>query len=357
MIKTLIYTPDLTHYRLKVYNNIAKKVNLTVVYNYNNNFKRDGFFKGSINKKIKFIKSLKFNFLFFYFQSNIVFNILRNNYKVIIISSDVKNITNYLVIIICKLFKKKIYLWGQGAFNKNFNYFYIKFIYFIYHKFLDLFITKYVCYNKICSNHLKNVIRPNKIKIINNTLEKNINITKKNKNLSSIIFIGRLRRNNALELLILALNEINKKFKNIKLKIVGSGENYKRLKKMVRKYNINCKFYKMTDNFKDLTKDVFAGVYPGSAGLSVVDYLLLGLPVITHKDFLYHMGPEPYYLKHNYNSLIFRRNSYTDLADKILAIYKNKSLYKRLSKNSILTGKKLNQIPLSQKFINLIYEN
>ena len=355
--KVLIYTPDLTHYRINVYNNISKKTRLTVVYDSNkkNEKDRSGHITEKKNKKIKFIKSDRLRLTPFYFQKLIVGEIIKNKYDILILSSDIKNLTNYLLNIICKIKKIKVFMWGQGAFNKDLNNIFLKFIYFIYHSFLNIFIEKYICYNRLCSINIKKYIEKKKIRILNNSLEKKIILKNKANKLNSIMFIGRLRKGCSLDILLLAMQSINKKFKNIKLKIVGDGENYKQYFKLAKKLKINCKFYKKKKYFNNLSKNVFVGVYPGAAGLSIVEYFILGLPAITHNEFLFHMGPEPDYLKNNYNGLFFKRNSAKDLSKKIIYLYLNKKKCKTFSNNARNTAIKINTPPISKKFINEIY--
>lgn len=349
--KILIYQPTLTHYRASLFNNMTKYFDLTLCCNKSN--QKEGFLK--INDKIKFqtIVSSKINFFYLFFQTNLITNIINNKYDKVVLTCDVKNITNYIILFLCKLIGVRCYIWGHGLFGKP-NNFSKKIIYHLYYFFLNLFIYKYIAYNRYSKITLLKVFNKNKILILTNRLEKHLPIIKKNHNLKNILFIGRLRNRCMLDILLKAMVIVNQKYKDLKLEIIGNGELFYKYNKLAKKLRINCKFYKEKKDFISISKNCFVGVYPGDAGLSVVEYMMLGLPVIKHNKMNEHAGPEPFYIKNNYNGLTFKKGSSIDLSKKIIQIFSDKKLRSKLKKNSLKKIKKINKIPMSKEFFKIL---
>lgn len=153
------------------------------------------------------------------------------------------------------------------------------------------------------------------------------------------------------------MEKIKKVNRKITLKVIGNGKLFNFYKKISNRLNVNVKFYNEKKNFLNISRDCFIGVYPGDVGLTVVDYMMLNLPVIIHNKLNEHMGPEAYYIKNNYNGLLFKKNSVDDLTYKILKIFKDRKLRKKLSNNSICEINKLNRIEYSKKFFNKVILN
>lgn len=348
--KILLVQPIVPHYRVKIFSNLAKYVDLTIASEDLNNQK--GFISKKISKNIKIIKSKKINF-FLFFQTNIIKNIIKNKYDKVILSCDIKNMTNFFVLILCKILNIKCFIWGHGLFGKS-KKIPKSLIYRFYYFFINYFITKYIAYNKYSKDTLLKVLGKKKIIVIDNTLEKKFIFIKKNYKEKNILFVGRLRNRCMLNILIKAMVIINRKFKNIRLEIIGYGNLFDEYKSLAKKLNINCIFYKQKTNFKKISKKCFLGVYPGDAGLSVVEYMMLNLPVIKHDIMDEHMGPETSYIRNNYNGLTYKKGSVEDLANNILKIFLNKKLRKKFSKNSYKTIVKINKKPFSKKFADIL---
>lgn len=345
--KVFIFQPSLFHYRLPLFNSLSQYYDLYLSYNLDKNFK----INNKINKKIKTVKTKKIKFFFLFYQSNIINKLIQNKYNIILLPHDFKNLTNYIIFILCKLYGIKLFVGGHGIYKKKINI--LNFIFFkLYFYFLSKFIDKFICYNNYSAKSLKNFLKKEKVKIIDNTLEKKINFRiLNNKNFSEvngIFFAGRLRNECNLELLF----ESAKYFKyNMKIHIIGDGEEFKKLNQLSKKLGVDCKFYGSKYNFENISKKCFVGVYPGKAGLSVVDYMICGLPIIIHQNIKNHMGPEVAYVKQGVNGFMFKENSALDLSSKINALYKNKIKIKKFSINSLSIVKNLNSVPMHKKFI------
>ena len=275
------------------------------------------------------------------YQKNMIKNIQTKNINFIILASDIKSLTQLKLILCSKIYNYKIFLWGHGLFKKKINIFNF-ILYKFYFYLISFFITKYICYNKICFDSLIGFLPKKNLVILNNTLEKKIdsNSIKKNyKKSKDLLFVGRLRDKCGIMLLIKALSELKNSF--IKLHVIGDGKKLADYKKYSKRLNVNVIFYKKKIFFSKIASKCFAGVYPGDAGLSVVEYMMHGLPVIIHDKIYDHMGPEPSYIINRYNGLNFQKNSSNDLKNKIMKLYRNRALVTKLGNNSIKTIKNL----------------
>jgi len=349
----LIIQQILPHYRIKFFFRLSKLCNLSLSFNQIN--LKEGFIQTYLNKSINFVTTKKINFFYLYYQTNLLKNIFLKRYEKVILSCDVKNITNFFILLLCKILNIKCYVWGHGYFGKNNKYKY--FIYKVYYIIINKLAYKYIAYNKQSKKSLYGLISKKKIIFVNNTLEKKFKKIKKNFNEKNIIFIGRLRDRCNLEILIRSMAKINSINKEISLKVIGNGKLFNYYKKKANKLKVNIRFYKEKINFEKISKNCFLGVYPGDVGLTVVDYMLLNLPILIHDRLNEHMGPEAYYVKNNYNGLLFKKNSVDDLTNKILKIYKDKTLRKKISKNTIYMIQRLNKSEYSKIFFNKVILN
>lgn len=178
----------------------------------------------------------------------------------------------------------------------------------------------------------------------------NIGIDLKNKN---ICFIGSVRKDSGLDIVIQSLVEIRKK-QDVVLKIIGpKNPNCEYLKKIARQFNVEeyVKFlgFVERDKLVEMLSDCFCGVnlltdlnslssytIPGK----IVTYLQFLLPVIATEG----IGPLASVIKDNKLGLIIEplQNAFIDA---ITEIYKNQKQYKR---NIIEYINKLPQINIKE---------
>jgi glycosyltransferase involved in cell wall biosynthesis len=179
-------------------------------------------------------------------------------------------------------------------------------------------VTTYVCYAPIVRQaFIDNGFSAQKLAVAHNSLINRATVTpeekgeqeKKEKNRTElgILFIGRLRRESRLGLLIGAVERIRQEDGvPLVLHVVGEGEEEAALRvgasalpwvifhggvydaKAIREISLQC----------------FAGCYPGTAGLSVLHMMSLSLPVVTHNNLRAH-GPEPSFIRDGDSGLLY----------------------------------------------------
>ena len=141
--KILIHQPELSPYRTPIFNQLAKKINVILSLDTDSD-KRSAFGKQKLNTRIKKILVNRIDFFYINFKINF-FNILKENYlKAVILPSDVKNITWYITIYLCKKNKIPCFIWGHGVFKKNLNNIFIFLFYYSIFKFYEYIVQIYL---------------------------------------------------------------------------------------------------------------------------------------------------------------------------------------------------------------------
>ena len=156
---------------------------------------------------------------------------------------------------------------------------------------------------------------------------KNIEKIKTNKKKYQIIYVGRLYKTKNIDKIILSLSKI----KNApKLKLIGSGEELKNLKKLATKINVNVEFLGiLSDNekFKEIKKSQLM-VFPSSHegfGMPPMEALACGIPCIcSDKDIFKEVYGD--------HVIYFKNNNIDDLTKKIKNTL-NDIKYKKLTMN------------------------
>jgi glycosyltransferase involved in cell wall biosynthesis len=135
---------------------------------------------------------------------------------------------------------------------------------------------------------------------------------------------------------IKAINELHRKGMNIKLFIVGDGEeNYKKeLHRLVEQFDLNenIEFLGYLDNPITIIKqcDVLLMCSKNEAyGLVTLEAMQIGKPVIGTKS-----GGTVELIKENFNGLFYLHGDYIELSQKIKYLYNNPNIAKKMGENA-----------------------
>lgn len=280
------------------------------------------------NKDFSFLKIKNiffFNFLLFQF-----FNYFKlKSYDIVVIDNNSRNISNYIIYLFSKIFKKKIFIWGHNP-KKTFT---LRLKLFLINN-SDGFIS-YTDYDKkIMQNYVSK--KTNVISINNSCISKRICSYKKIG--SDLIFIGRLDEDkNPIFLINLFyhLTLLNNFNKFIKLHLIGNGNLYHDVKNLIEKLKLNKRiimYGKITNNYqlKDIFMKSIITINPGTIGLSAMHSFAFGNFIISNK-FLEH-GPE-ISICNSTNSFLFENYNINQWANFILNKMNTLSLneHKRIS--------------------------
>lgn len=246
-----------------------------------------------------------FRFKSFTWQSGIS-NFFFRNYDSYLITGDPRCLSNWLLMLICKIRHKKIYIWAHGLkipYSSKRAALLIK----AFFKNASGGILLYGNYSR--NLMIEEGFPPEKLHVIYNSLdhetqykirqkqkEDDIYIKYFNNKNPVIIFIGRLIKEKKLELIIEAQKQLMTKGVFINTIFVGQGEMEVPLMDLARKYELVDRIWFYGSCFEEeqnakLIYHATLTVSPGDIGLTAIHSLVYGTPVITHSNFWKH-GPE-----------------------------------------------------------------
>jgi glycosyltransferase involved in cell wall biosynthesis len=267
------------------------------------------------------------------------------------LSANPRYISSMLLILILRFFSVKVLLHGQGLYKKD----KVGFLNKITYTYFNFFCDKYICYSKTSMESLAKLAIMKKSIVCENSLINYCGVERKYSGENGVLFVGRLRNESNINFLI-QLAQYNPK---LQIHIVGSSGLINEFKEISNKLK-NIIFYGEIYEFEkisEISKNCFIGVYPGDAGLSVVHYMSLSLPVLVHDDLKKHMGPEPSYVKNNFNGLLFKRGDFISFANGINKFFEMDVTEKNLfMENSYNTYKDLVNPSLANRFLDCFYE-
>lgn len=287
-------------------------------------------------------------------QHGVIKRLIFNNYDIVIITEAIYNLTNWLVILVNRVLKKKTIVFGHINFTvSSTSTFSIKqFLRNILYKSADALFT-YTDSGR--QNALKVGILPNNIFVINNTLDtsaiidfvKNIdkislqNIKTRYKINSNkvLIYAGRLYKNKHVELLIEAFQLLKKNHVDLTLLIVGDGSEKEHLQNIAQN-NCDIRFinYLPSNELNYLFQISTVTVIPAALGLICIHSFANGVPIITVENHYSH-GPEVSYLSDD-NSIKISNLDPQGFAEAIEFLLNNPNKLQNLKKGALKTAEK-----------------
>lgn len=282
-------------------------------------------------------------------QSDVIYKIVTKKFSSAIVTGDMNILSNWIIIVICKLRNKKVTLWSHGLYGNE-------------SKIKEILRTTFF---KLADHHLlyerrgKDMMinagfEPEKLHVVFNSLDyalqlklrerndlsedKNLFSFFSNLNLPSLIFIGRLTQIKKIDLLLNAVYLLNKKANRLNVIIVGEGDAEKSLKELAQK-GIDDGFVHFygtcydEERLSTFISNADLCVSPGNVGLTAIHSLSYGTPVCTHNNLANQM-PEVQAIKEGYNGIFFKENDVNSLATSIHKwVFENKKTRKQIKKN------------------------
>ncbi|MBI4154250.1 glycosyltransferase family 4 protein [Candidatus Woesearchaeota archaeon] len=162
-----------------------------------------------------------------------------------------------------------------------------------------------------------------------------INSVKSWKSEQSIVFVGRLVRYKHVDSLVRAFALVQKEYPRAKLKIVGTGPEEDRLKKLAKSMKINAEFYGfVTEEEKiRIIKSSSILVNPSTVeglGLILVEAMACNVAVVAR-------NLESYFFCDGKNALLYSDDS--ELGKKLVDIMNDDTRRKNIAENGFLTAK------------------
>jgi glycosyltransferase involved in cell wall biosynthesis len=170
--------------------------------------------------------------------------------------------------------------------------------------------TTYICYAPIVRQaFLDNGFPERKLAVAHNSLINRFPVRPEEKTGGEpgVLFIGRLRRESGLHLLVRTMARLRREDGlGLRLHVVGEGEEEAARRGENREHpwiTFHGGIYD-PQQIREISLACFAGCYPGKAGLSVLHMMSLSLPVITHNSLRQH-GPEPSFIREGVSGLLY----------------------------------------------------
>jgi len=291
-----------------------------------------------------------------FYQSGAAWSFIKYKPDVVFACANVRDLAYWLVLFLAFFYRVPVFSHGQGLYAKS----EIGFFSYIAYRIIGWLSFRYVSYSTISHESLMRIGFPSeKLLIAENSIDVFFNAGDfpKTGDEPGIMFIGRLRAETGIDVLINAVENLRLVFPDVVLHIVGGGEFEDVCRK---KYNFDwVRFYgAVYDDNKilEISRLCRVGCYPGNAGLSVVHFFSLRLPPIVHDRMCSHMGPEPSYVEDGVNGFLFRHDGFSGELEKALRRVWNMPAneFLDISENSYREYLRLNSPGLGQRLVQLI---
>jgi len=345
-------------YRLEILTELAETYNLKIEILTTGTLK--SFIKSNdLVEYILFHSFLPLKSKFSFFPGSLIYLIINRPHAVIAINNR-KHLTEYAALILCKIFRIKFIWWTHGydhaESNKNNYKSKLKEFYTLF--FLNLGDSIMTFSSKGSEYLLKKGIKGEKIFTAFNTLNTSKIIKIKDETIKNfdyiylyntysihsdepiIIFSGRLKKEKKVEDLIRAVAIVRQQIANIKIVIVGNGEDESRLKKLAAEIAPHNIIFLGGIYDEQRLAEWFTiaklCVIPSYVGLGIVHAFCYGLPVICEQS--PNHGPELQYLKNGINGFMVEKDDVQGLALKIEELLTDEQKLVAFSDNALITA-------------------
>ena len=326
--KVIILYNKLFHYRIPIFNLLAKKYDLTVVYSYP--AKEEDV--AQCQFKTIYVPIKQVGNLFFHKQS---IKGLCKEADAVIAYGQITYV-DYMKLAFSRR-NYKLLFWSIGApASYGRRYGEGSSTYYAIGDFIRKRADALIFYSeKAKEMHISRGFNKDNLFVANNTVkveevELNPNIKK------NLLFIGTLYLEKGLQSLLNSYKEANNTDNSIpKLVIVGGGEQFSLVKDWVtanlleEKIELLGPIYDRHEKAMIFQKSLVC-ISPDQAGLSVLESLGYGVPFITSKDAI--TGGESFNIQNNYNGILL--DNVSELKDTILDISRNREKYINMGENA-----------------------
>jgi glycosyltransferase involved in cell wall biosynthesis len=265
----------------------------------------------------------------FYWQNGVT-KLAFQGYQHYIITGEPYCLSTWVLLILCRLRRKKTYLWSHGWYgDENSLKKYIKKIFFglsnlvlLYGDYAkELMINEGFDRNKLIPVY-NSMDFDSQFEVSKNLKKSSIYHNYFQNNLPVLLYVGRIQKRKKIELLIDALNKLGNNKKYYNLILIGTQTEGNDLKELVKQLNLEKQvwFYGACFDENLLGELIYNAdlcVVPGDVGLTVMHSFIYGTPVITHNNFSSH-GPEFEAIHPGITGDFFIQDSLDDLCEKII---------------------------------------
>ena len=289
------------------------------------------FFEKSLKSdpSIIFTKPLKNYFLFrrkFLFHTGMWHLITKNN--IMILEINPRILSNWLILLIRKVFYRKTILWGHawpraGANSKTDRV----------RNMMRKLGDELIVYTKTQQQELQHKMPNKKINVASNAVffNEEMIVCENTDLIKNVIYVGRLTKNKKAFFLVKAFHQILKKLpSDANLLIIGDAEERKTIKKYIRQNGLEDRIKVLGhiadyEKLKKLYATSLVSISPGYIGLSVTQSFGFGVPMIVSRNERH--SPEIEAVIEGENAEFFVTDDMDSLSQKILNFYDERRLW------------------------------
>jgi len=319
--KVLLIQEVIPHYRVPIFNELAKKVDLTIIYS-------KGELPENVSFKTRYVPIVKYHYVIH--KENICK--IAKEYDVVICTFNFSYLYSRLLYILPH--KYKLIFWGIGVaadYNKRYD--------------SDQKIANSLCkaiksadaavfYSEYpVKKYSKMGIDEGKLFVANNTVKV---FESEPKDKSLILFIGSLYKAKKIDYLLENYEKAYLKYNDIpNLVIIGNGEEYDNIIKWCQTKKLSYKIKlcgSITDDYilSDYFSRAIICISPDQAGLSVLKSMGNGVPYVTHRNAI--TGGEIFNIKSGENGILI--DDFEEIEKIILDCVYNKENFIQMGQNA-----------------------
>jgi glycosyltransferase involved in cell wall biosynthesis len=306
-----IVQPILTHYTLPVFEELASRAKIDLLYSPSDSTEAFADVRSSPNiNAVELAHHRPFGTSFGMWQSGILGHLRQSKPDAVLIFANPRYLSFWWTLLFGKLLAIKVLPHGHGIYRKR----RISWPYRLMHVLLIKLSHRYICYTEsVRKAYLDQGFDGSKLCVGENSQPNPASLppSQKPQIQNGLLFVGRLREQTNLEWLFEAAEVARQETgKPLTLQIIGSGTDEARLCEIAkdRPWIVFHGAIYDEQRIAEISKPCFAGCYPGTAGLSVVHMMSLSLPPIIHDEMTL-QGPEASYVNHGINGFLFEHSN------------------------------------------------
>lgn len=271
-----------------------------------------------------------------------IFKLFRMPYRFYLVAGA-WDLSSWVLIALCAFTHKKVFSWSHGMYGRETGMrLWVKKLFF-------RLCDKNIVYNERSRElMIKNGVKPDNVVSVHNSLDYDAQLQFRN-NFSDIykkhfgnnhpvlFFIGRLIEDKKLDQLLDAAGLLEEKGCPVNVVLIGDGPTKQSLIKRVEKLGICESVWFYGPCYNEREKSELIGnadlcVSPGAIGLTCMDSMMFGTPVITNDD-LNNQGPEHAAIHDGITGTFFKVDDINDLAQKINEWISNSNSREQMREN------------------------
>jgi glycosyltransferase involved in cell wall biosynthesis len=313
-LRVAIVQPNLTQYRMPVFLELSRHCRVDLLFSPAKSELGFGEVKRPQTANVRFfeVTTVKpFGEKFGMMQLGIAKYLFRERPEAVIIFANPRYFSFWTTLLLGRLLGIKVFAHGHGLYKwERINFFYRLMV-----KVMLRLVTSYIAYAPyVRRSFVMHGFSIDKVSVAPNSLQLSATVRPEEKSgrERGILFVGRLRKDSNLELLLEAVARLRQESGlPLTIEIAGSGECATQLH---RQYGAEpwIHWYGEVydpERIREISLQCFAGCYPGDAGLSVLHMMALSLPVVTHNQLARHKGPEPSFIEDGVSGILYDRTS------------------------------------------------